>query len=61
LLTTPINSLNATQKQQLATMGVNLQPYAGFPATQTVRQALLPYPQYTGLISPVGAPVGKNW
>jgi hypothetical protein len=61
LLTTPISSLNATQKQQLASMGVNLQPYAGFPTTQTVRQALLPYPQYTGLLSPVGAPLGKNW
>jgi hypothetical protein len=61
LLTTPISSLNTTQKQQLAAMGVNLQPYPGFPTSQTVRQALLPYPQYTGLISPVGAPVGKNW
>jgi hypothetical protein len=61
LLTTPIASLSSAQKQTLATMGVNLQPYPGFPTSQTVRQALLPYPQYTGLLAPVGAPLGKNW
>lgn len=61
LLTTPIANLSAAQKQQLSSMGVNLQPYAGFPTSQTVRQALLPFPQYTGLLSPAGAPLGKNW
>ncbi|HVX56853.1 MAG TPA: TonB-dependent receptor, partial [Candidatus Saccharimonadales bacterium] len=61
LLTTPISSLSAAQKQQLAAMGVNLQPYPGFPASQTVRQALLPFPQYTGLLPAAGAPLGKNW
>jgi hypothetical protein len=61
LLTTPISSLSAAQKTQLAGMGVNLQPYANFPTSQTVRQALLPFPQYTGLLSPAGAPLGKNW
>ncbi len=61
LLTTPISNLTTAQKAQLTAMGVNLQPYANFPATQTVRQALLPFPQYTGLLSPAGAPLGKNW
>jgi hypothetical protein len=42
-------------------MGITFQPYANFPASQTVRQSLLPYPQYTGLLAPVGAPLGKNW
>ncbi len=61
LLTTPIASLSAAQKQQLATMGVNLQPYPGFPSSQTVAQALKPFPQYTGLLGAAGAPLGKNW
>jgi hypothetical protein len=61
LLTTPISSLSAAQRQQLSAQGVNLQPYAGFPASQTVRQALLPFPQYTGLLPAAGAPLGKNW
>src|SRR5205823_11824748 len=61
LLTTPISSPSAAQKQQLSAQGVNLQPYAGFPASQTVRQALLPFPQYTGLLPAAGAPLGKNW
>jgi hypothetical protein len=61
LLTTPISGLSAAQLGQLASQGVNLQPYPGFPTSQTVLQALKPYPQYTGLLSPVGAPLGKNW
>ncbi len=61
LLTTPIASLSATQKSQLATQGVGFLPYSNFPTTQTVRQALLTFPQYTGLLSPVGAPLGKTW
>ncbi len=62
LLTTPIASLSTAQKQTLATMGVNLQPYPGFPTSQTVRQALLPYPQYSGtsLLVPVGARSGRT-
>ncbi|HEY6346561.1 MAG TPA: hypothetical protein VIY49_34150, partial [Bryobacteraceae bacterium] len=61
LLTTPITNLSNAQKQQLTTMGITLQPYSGFPSSQTVRQSLLPYPQYTGLLNPAGAPLGKNW
>jgi hypothetical protein len=61
LLTTPIANLSAAQKTQLAAQGVNLQPYPGFPTSQTVLQAIKPYPQYTGNLSPVGAPLGKSW
>ena len=55
LLTTPIASLSAAQKTQLGAMGVNLQPYAGFPTSQTVLQALKPFPQYTGLAASRGS------
>ena len=65
LLNTTIASLNDAQKANLAARGVSLTPYAGFPTSQTVRQALLPYPQFTvanGVgISPSGAPLGKSW
>jgi len=60
LLTSLVGSLTPDQKSQLAARGVNL-PYANFPANQTVRQSLLPYPQYTGSISPTNAPLGKTW
>jgi TonB dependent receptor len=60
LLTTPISRLTAVQQQQLANMGFTL-PYANFPTNQTVRQALVPFPQYSGLMSSTGAPVGKSW
>ena len=61
LLTTPISSLSAAQKSTLASRGIGFLPYANFPSSQTVRQALLTYPQYTGLLAPVGAPLGKTW
>jgi hypothetical protein len=61
LLTTPISSLSASQKATLAGRGIGFLPYANFPANQTVRQALLAYPQYTGLLPSVGAPLGKTW
>jgi len=61
LLTTTISSLSAAQKSTLAARGIGLLPYANFPNTQTVRQALLTYPQYTGLLAPSGAPLGKTW
>src|SRR5262249_37068188 len=44
----------------LAARGIVL-PYASFPKTQTLLQSLLPFPQYTGNISPVSAPLGKTW
>ncbi|HLH44212.1 MAG TPA: carboxypeptidase-like regulatory domain-containing protein [Bryobacteraceae bacterium] len=61
LLTTTIANLTAAQKTILASRGVSLTPYSNFPATQTVRQALSPFPQYLGLMNPSGAPLGKNW
>ncbi len=44
----------------LAARGVAL-PYSSFPTNQTVLQSLLPYPQFTGNISPTAAPLGKTW
>ena len=35
-------------------------PYAGFPTTQTLAQALRPYPQFS-TISVVGAALGRSW
>lgn len=61
LLTNPISSLNAAQRATLAARGVGFLPYANFPTNQTVRQALLAYPQYTGLLTSAGAPLGKTW
>jgi len=65
LLNTTISNLTGAQKTTLAARGVSLTPYAGFPVSQTVRQALLPYPQFSvtsGVgISPSGAPLGKSW
>jgi len=60
-----IGQLNASEKSILASRGVTV-PYAGYDtlpglANQTVFQSLLPYPQYTGNISPSGAPLGKTW
>jgi hypothetical protein len=60
LLTTPISSLTAAQKATLAARGVSLIPYANFPQNQTVRQALLAYPQYTGN-GVTSAPLGNTW
>src|SRR6185295_4740674 len=61
LLTTPISSLSAAQRATLAGRGIGFLPYANFPSNQTVRQALLTYPQFNGILSPVGAPLGKTW
>jgi len=60
LLTTQLGQLTATQRATLLGRGVNV-PYAGFPSNQTVRQSLLPYPQYTSTFSPTLAPLGKTW
>jgi len=61
LLTTTIANLSSAQKTTLQGRGINLFPYSGFPNTQIMRQNLLPFPQFTGGISPTGAPLGKNW
>ena len=36
-------------------------PYAGFPGSASVAQALRPYPQFSSSITPTGAPLGNNW
>jgi hypothetical protein len=66
---TTISGLTTAEKQQLAAVGLTqFLPYGNFPQNQTVRQALLPFPQYSGgtpalpaLLTPLGAPLGKNW
>jgi hypothetical protein len=59
---TTISALTPAQKSALAAVGLNqFLPYGNFPQNQTVRQALVPYPQYTGAMAPLGAPLGKNW
>ena len=59
---TTISALTAAQKAALAAVGLTqFLPYGNFPQNQTVRQALVPYPQYTGAMAPLGAPLGKNW
>jgi hypothetical protein len=57
---TAISTQLAPQLGALASRGIGL-PYASFPATQTVLQSLLPFPQFTGNISPTAAPLGKTW
>jgi len=61
LLNKTIANLTPTDKSTLAAHGVSLLPYANFPTSQTVRQSLLPYPQYSGAMNPSNAPLGKNW
>ncbi len=49
----------ATGRAALAAHGIGL-PYANFPTSQTVRQSLLAYPQYTGS-GLTSAPLGDTW
>jgi hypothetical protein len=59
---TTISALSPAQKQALAAVGLTqFLPYSNFPQNQTVRQSLMPFPQYSGAISPLGAPLGKSW
>lgn len=61
LLTTNVGALTTTQRAALAARGVTGVPYSNFPtATQTVRQSLLPFPQFSGN-SVQGAPLGNTW
>jgi hypothetical protein len=43
-----------------ASRGFSRLPYAGFPASSTVAQALRPFPQFTGVGS-LWAPLGNSW
>jgi hypothetical protein len=60
LLTTNLANLSAAQRATLAARGI-VTPYASFPTNQTVRQSLLPYPHYGGLMNPSAAPLGNSW
>ena len=54
LLTSFVNSTTASQR------GFNTVPYAGFPTSQTVAQALRPFPQFT-TINAYWNPLGNTW
>jgi Carboxypeptidase regulatory-like domain/TonB dependent receptor-like, beta-barrel len=60
LLTSTVAGLTPGNRSILNTRGISGLPYANFPSNQTVRQSLLPYPQYStnGL---TGSPLGKTW
>jgi hypothetical protein len=62
LLSTTVASMlnNPTQRQTLAQRGISGLPYPNFQTTQTVRQSLVDYPQYTGN-GTAGSPLGKTW
>ncbi|MEO5924634.1 MAG: TonB-dependent receptor [Bryobacteraceae bacterium] len=60
LLTSNLANLSAAQRSTLAARGI-VTPYSSFPTSQTVRQSLLPFPHYGGLINPASAPLGKSW
>ncbi len=57
LLTSRLDSSKAAQR------GFNKPPYAGFPMSSTVAQALRPFPQFSGApaIRYIWAPVGRTW
>jgi hypothetical protein len=61
LLSSTISSLSAAQRATLAARGITFLPYPNFPNNQTVRQSLVQFPQYSGLLTPSGAPLGKTW
>jgi hypothetical protein len=60
LLTSNLGTLTPAQRATLAARGI-VTPYASFPGNQSVRQSLLPYPHYNGLLNPSSAPLGISW
>ncbi|PWU07916.1 MAG: hypothetical protein C5B51_08705 [Terriglobia bacterium] len=54
ILRAPIGSSAAGRFQ-------NKLPYAGFPLTATVAQALRPFPQFSSGLAPLWAPQGRTW
>ncbi|HEV3330450.1 MAG TPA: TonB-dependent receptor [Bryobacteraceae bacterium] len=54
ILRAPIGSTAAGRFQ-------NQLPYAGFPLTSTVAQALRPFPQFSSGLTPLWAPEGRTW
>src|SRR5215469_3115435 len=59
LLNTPINSPTVLARFPWLANPNNV--YPGFPATQTLRQALRPYPQWGGVPPFLGPPMGDTW
>ncbi len=59
LLNTQINSPLVTARYPLLADPNNV--YKGFPNTQTLGQALRPYPQWAGIPPFLGPPMGNNW
>jgi hypothetical protein len=53
--------LRATIGSSAAGRFQNKLPYAGFPLTASVAQALRPYPQFSSGLAPLWAPEGKTW
>lgn len=46
---------------QAASRGFRGLPYTGFPTSQTLAQALRPFPQFSGITNMKWVPTGKNW
>ena len=59
LLNTPINSPNVIAR--FPSLANSNSVYAGFPNTQTLLQALRPYPQWNGIPPFLGPPDGNTW
>jgi len=59
LLNTQINSPLVIARYPLLANPNNV--YAGFPSTQTLGQALRPYPQWGGIPPFLGPPMGNTW
>jgi hypothetical protein len=55
LLGSTVNSTLAAQR------GFTGLPYAGFPTTATLAQALRPFPQFSSITNMKWVPTGKNW
>jgi hypothetical protein len=61
LLSTTISALTSAQRSTLLARGISTLPYPNFPTSQTVRQSLIPYPQYSGGFNLNAAPLGNTW
>ncbi len=54
------SNLTPAQLSTLSTRGVSI-PYTGFPTSQTVRQSIRAFPQYSTSIETTNAPLGLTW
>jgi len=70
LLSKGLDVLNSQADRTLLTSNLNnalviargfTVPYAGYPTNQTLAQSLRPFPQVSGSITPVWAPLGSSW